>query len=380
MFDARCEGRKERYKNRSIMEHNQHLSDVKNDHIMEARKVQRVAPERFEEERERGYDIVTNTRYGTGVRSKVQHEPYTKKRLTPWERTHGGGPRGSRSNSTPPEVGHVALASLSAEARDAIRARQASTPSPTPDMALPMSETHSVAPPNAPTSAWGEEAQPSTSGPSGGYPRPDSRTHRRAPSERARSSSRQGGYCEYPERSSSRQERSSSRQGVYSELPERSCSRQERSSSRQGGYSELPERASSRQGGELRPLDMPVRPPRPPSALDDGTRLASKIAEAGNMAVASHSARSHSKSESRDKHSARGESRGKQSARSYSKESGRISRSCSSRDAHYEAMRSTPPPMMAPNLPSGAWAATPPPAPVIPGSPKGSVYSHSRVA
>jgi len=85
-FDSVQELCKERYKNRYIYEHNLHAQDLKGDHITEARKLNRVAPERFEWDRQRGYDIIENRAFGHGSKEKKIHEPFTQPRLTPWEK------------------------------------------------------------------------------------------------------------------------------------------------------------------------------------------------------------------------------------------------------------------------------------------------------
>merc|ERR1712151_1039974 len=50
----------------------------------------RVAPERFEEEKRRGYDIIDNKAYGRAHHDKHFHESFTKCRLTPWEKVCEG--------------------------------------------------------------------------------------------------------------------------------------------------------------------------------------------------------------------------------------------------------------------------------------------------
>lgn len=101
MVDAADERRKDGYRNRYIVEHNLHLQDVKNDHIEECRKIGRVAPERFEDEERKGYDVITNQRYGPGPsNAKTLFEGFVNKRLTPWQRATLG-----RSSSTPCHIG-----------------------------------------------------------------------------------------------------------------------------------------------------------------------------------------------------------------------------------------------------------------------------------
>ena len=42
--------------------------DLKGDHIRELRQLNRVAPERYEEQRRRGYDIIDGRGYGPGAK------------------------------------------------------------------------------------------------------------------------------------------------------------------------------------------------------------------------------------------------------------------------------------------------------------------------
>eukprot|EP00747_Dinoflagellata_sp_TGD_P164192 gnl/TRDRNA2_/TRDRNA2_183756_c0_seq1.p1 gnl/TRDRNA2_/TRDRNA2_183756_c0~~gnl/TRDRNA2_/TRDRNA2_183756_c0_seq1.p1 ORF type:complete len:580 (-),score=86.22 gnl/TRDRNA2_/TRDRNA2_183756_c0_seq1:215-1954(-) len=103
-LEAAEEERTERYRNRYIVEHNLHAQDIKGDHVEHSRKINRVAHERYEEDKRRGFDIVTNTEYGRGPKCKTFHDPYTKKRLTPWERVQASNraasvPPGGRSSS-----------------------------------------------------------------------------------------------------------------------------------------------------------------------------------------------------------------------------------------------------------------------------------------
>merc|ERR1711897_52308 len=57
---------------------------------MHARKLNRIAPERFEEAKRRGYDIIDNKTFGHGHKEKQFHEPFTKDRSTPWEKVMEG--------------------------------------------------------------------------------------------------------------------------------------------------------------------------------------------------------------------------------------------------------------------------------------------------
>mmetsp|Transcript_112710 Transcript_112710/g.351421 ORF Transcript_112710/g.351421 Transcript_112710/m.351421 type:complete len:476 (+) Transcript_112710:89-1516(+) len=91
MWDALEEGRTDRYKNRYIFEHNVHAQEVKGSHVTNSRRLNRIAPERFEEPRRRGYDIIDNCGFGEGPREKPLHEAFTKVRATPWEKATEGG-------------------------------------------------------------------------------------------------------------------------------------------------------------------------------------------------------------------------------------------------------------------------------------------------
>lgn len=95
-IDLAEDERKERYKNKYIVEHNLHAQDIKNDHIEHTRKLNRVSLERFQEPISRGYDIVNNARM-EGRNGQGVHHPYCRKKLTPWERMQEG-----RSASMPP--------------------------------------------------------------------------------------------------------------------------------------------------------------------------------------------------------------------------------------------------------------------------------------
>lgn len=97
LYDTHEAERKSRYKNRYIIEHNFHKQDIKGDHINEARKLNRVAPERFDCDEDRGYDIVNNKRYGRLAHEKHLFEPCTKKRQNPWQKIQAG-------HDVPPEL------------------------------------------------------------------------------------------------------------------------------------------------------------------------------------------------------------------------------------------------------------------------------------
>jgi len=93
--------RKDRYQNRHIFELNCHVQDVKGDHIAQARKLNKVAPERFMEH-EKGYDFITNKKYGHGPKEQVHYgEGYPQKRMTPWEQIEHSHSLHGRASSTP---------------------------------------------------------------------------------------------------------------------------------------------------------------------------------------------------------------------------------------------------------------------------------------
>lgn len=85
-LDVAADERMERFKSRHRHDHNIHVQDKKHDHIMNARSMARVAPERHEDVVKRGYDIVNNARFGSGVAAKVQPDSFAPKRMSPWER------------------------------------------------------------------------------------------------------------------------------------------------------------------------------------------------------------------------------------------------------------------------------------------------------
>ncbi|CAE7466199.1 unnamed protein product, partial [Symbiodinium sp. CCMP2456] len=91
LFDTLQKERTDRYKwpaefgdrNRHIIDHNFHARDIKGDHIREVRQLNRVAPERYEEQRRRGYDIIDGKGYGPSAKEKHLHDAYPKKRPLP---------------------------------------------------------------------------------------------------------------------------------------------------------------------------------------------------------------------------------------------------------------------------------------------------------
>jgi len=101
VHDEAAANRKDRYRNRYITEHNLHAQDVKGDHITNVRKLNRAAPERFEGQTRRGYDIITNNHYGSGPKAQTIYAAYPQQRPTPWEQaTAGAGSRGQLTMST----------------------------------------------------------------------------------------------------------------------------------------------------------------------------------------------------------------------------------------------------------------------------------------
>ena len=90
LYDTLEKERTGRFKNRYIVDHNFHAQDLKGDHINELRQLNRVAPERYAEQRRRGYDIIDGRGYGPGHKEKILHEAFPKARLTPWEKATVG--------------------------------------------------------------------------------------------------------------------------------------------------------------------------------------------------------------------------------------------------------------------------------------------------
>lgn len=124
--DKRESERIARFKNRHNTEHNLHAQDVKGDHITQARKLNRIAPERWEETARRGYDVVSNTEFGPGPKRQILHAPYAKHRPGPWEQTQTSSTSRAqpRASSTQPgaEVSLGASASTGRLDRHAQRA------------------------------------------------------------------------------------------------------------------------------------------------------------------------------------------------------------------------------------------------------------------
>lgn len=91
LHDAASTARKDRYKNRYIVEHNWHAQDIKGDHIANTRKLNRTAPDRFEEVSRRGYDIVNHRTHGNGPKEQTLYAPWTQPQLTPWAQAMANG-------------------------------------------------------------------------------------------------------------------------------------------------------------------------------------------------------------------------------------------------------------------------------------------------
>lgn len=90
MWDTLEQERTDRYRNRYIVEHNKHAQEIKGSHITNSRRLNRIAPERFQEPKRRGYDIIDNCDYGQGAKEKPLHEAFTRVRMSPWEKAMDG--------------------------------------------------------------------------------------------------------------------------------------------------------------------------------------------------------------------------------------------------------------------------------------------------
>lgn len=60
--------------------------DLEHEQAEHVRREARFAPEKFEEEKKRGYDILDNKAFGHGPREKLYREPRARPRLSPWEK------------------------------------------------------------------------------------------------------------------------------------------------------------------------------------------------------------------------------------------------------------------------------------------------------
>jgi len=90
MWDQLEDERTDRYKARYIAEHNAAAQEVKETSTTKSRRLNRIAPERFQEPKRRGYDIIDNYDYGQGPKEKYLHDAFTKPRMTPWEKATDG--------------------------------------------------------------------------------------------------------------------------------------------------------------------------------------------------------------------------------------------------------------------------------------------------
>merc|ERR1711972_686297 len=86
LHDEAAANRTGRYQNRYTMEHNWHAQDVKCDHITNVRATNRCAPARFEETTRKGYDIITNRKYGNGYKEQTLYCPWTTSKPEGWQR------------------------------------------------------------------------------------------------------------------------------------------------------------------------------------------------------------------------------------------------------------------------------------------------------
>jgi len=101
-YDEAEAGRKDRYNNRYIMEHNWHAQDIKGDHINNTRKLNRTAHERFEGETSRGFDILSNKSYGNGAKHKTLYAPFSQPKPSPWQQATSGLGRSASMSATVP--------------------------------------------------------------------------------------------------------------------------------------------------------------------------------------------------------------------------------------------------------------------------------------
>merc|ERR1719305_821760 len=85
MIDLAEDERKERYKNRYIVENNLHARDISSDQIENERRLNRMNNERFAEPLRRGDDIVTHDAF-QGQGSKPPYLPFTTPAPDVWER------------------------------------------------------------------------------------------------------------------------------------------------------------------------------------------------------------------------------------------------------------------------------------------------------
>eukprot|EP00929_Paragymnodinium_shiwhaense_P004234 TRINITY_DN105015_c0_g1_i1.p1 TRINITY_DN105015_c0_g1~~TRINITY_DN105015_c0_g1_i1.p1 ORF type:complete len:398 (-),score=32.91 TRINITY_DN105015_c0_g1_i1:353-1546(-) len=109
--DQADDSRKTRYTNRYVAENNWHAQDIKGDHIRNTRALNRIGHARFAEETRRGFNIVSNQRFGRGSQAQTHYAAFPQPPPTPWEhakmhrQADGGRPRSAsatmRSSPTP---------------------------------------------------------------------------------------------------------------------------------------------------------------------------------------------------------------------------------------------------------------------------------------
>ncbi|KAF4728986.1 hypothetical protein FOZ62_010552 [Perkinsus olseni] len=100
-MDVAADERKERFKNRYIMEGNWHVRDVNRGHVERSRRMNAISHDRFAELYRRGFDIVTNVDH----RISQPNLPYPKPRATAWERMleSQSGRKSERSETSLPK-------------------------------------------------------------------------------------------------------------------------------------------------------------------------------------------------------------------------------------------------------------------------------------
>ncbi|KAF4689415.1 hypothetical protein FOZ60_001665 [Perkinsus olseni] len=100
-MDVAADERKERFKNRYIMEGNWHVRDVSRGHVERSRRMNAISHDRFAELYRRGFDIVTNVDH----RISQPSLPYPKPRATAWERIveAQSGQKSERSETSLPK-------------------------------------------------------------------------------------------------------------------------------------------------------------------------------------------------------------------------------------------------------------------------------------
>jgi hypothetical protein len=92
LFDAVAEERNAHRGARYIRERDWHEQDAVGDAVEEARRLNRIGPERHDEIKRRGHDILDNKPFGTGPKERMFHEALPEKRLSPWEKLAARAP------------------------------------------------------------------------------------------------------------------------------------------------------------------------------------------------------------------------------------------------------------------------------------------------